>query len=68
MSGQTRDETVRRLYLLDEGLTPAVEGEVTYDGSSFQMKDATGTFDPRTGGSPPATDRAWRRHFMLMGA
>lgn len=66
MAGQTRDETVRRLYLLDEGLTPAVEGEVTYDGTSFQMKDATGVFDPRTG-SAPATDRAWRRQFLLMG-
>lgn len=66
MSGQTRDETVRRLYLLDEGLTPAVEGEVTYDGNSFQMKDSTGVFDPRTGGAP-STDRAWRRHFLLMG-
>jgi len=65
MPGETRDETIRRLFLLDEGLTPTVEGEITYDGNAFQMRDATGVFDPRTGGEP---DRAWRRHFLLMGA
>lgn len=64
MAGQTRDETVRRLYVLDEGLTPAVEGEVTYNGDHFEMRDATGVYDPRTGGD---VDRGWRRHFLLMG-
>lgn len=45
---------------------PADEGGVSYDGTAFRMRDNVGVFDPRTGGAP-ATDRAWRRHFLLMG-
>lgn len=30
---------------------PTQEGAFNYDGSKFQMRDATGVFDPRTGSS-----------------
>lgn len=55
--------------LLLEGPQPssADQGSVRYNGASFEMRDATGVFDPRTGGSPPAADYAFRRHFLLMG-
>lgn len=41
---------------------------MNYDGTSFKMRDATGTFDPRTGGSglTPAQHEALRQliHFI----
>jgi hypothetical protein len=40
-------------------------GAIRFDGTSFEMRDAAGTFNPRTGVSVP--DSAWRRHFLLMG-
>lgn len=43
---------------------PSVAGAIAYDGSSFRLRDASGTYDPRPMAS---TDRAFRRHFMLMG-
>jgi hypothetical protein len=48
------------IVLSDEGVEPAVVGEVRYNGGAFRMRDGTGVFDPRTGGSglSPAAHRA----------
>lgn len=38
--------------LLETNTSPtAVAGSITFDGSSFVLRDATGVFDPRSGGS-----------------
>ena len=44
---------------------PTVGGAFNYNGSVFQMRDAAGTFDPRTGAAP--TEPSFLRHFLLMG-
>jgi hypothetical protein len=49
------------------GGDPPTQGGVRYDGTDFRMRDSVGVFNPRTGAAP-VTDRAWRRHFLLMGA
>lgn len=46
----TRIEEKLRLTS-DEGLTADNPGEIVYNGSTFQLRDSTGIFDPRTGGS-----------------
>ena len=42
------DEEIRFIANL---VPPSQAGAVNFNGTSFQMRDATGTFDPRTGGS-----------------
>lgn len=52
------DEEIR---LVSTASAPSVEGAMNYgDGGSFQMRDASGIFDPRTGGGglTPSTHRA----------
>lgn len=63
-------EFVEKLVFENEGHTADNPGELVYNFStgSWELRDATGVFDPRTGGSPPAADPAYRRHFLLMGA
>lgn len=57
--------------VLESGPAPTVAGEMRFNGSSFQFRDATGTFDPRTGGSglTEAQHRALRQliHFIDEG-
>lgn len=59
------DEEIR---LVSNATGPTVAGAFNYDGTSFQMRDATGVFDPRTGGSglTPAQHEALRQliHFI----
>lgn len=45
-----REEDVLALQDNADG-DPANPGEVKYDGGAFRMRDSTGVFDPRTGGS-----------------
>jgi hypothetical protein len=40
-----------KLAFSDEGLTADNPGEVVFNSGDFQMRDATGLFNPRTGGS-----------------
>lgn len=40
------DEEIR---LISNATPPSQDGAFNYNGTSFQMKDATGIFDPRTG-------------------
>jgi hypothetical protein len=42
------DEEIR---LSGGAAVPSVDGGVTYDGTSFRMRDSVGTFNPRTGSS-----------------
>ena len=38
--------------IYESTVAATVAGEVRYDGTSFSLRDATGVFDPRTGGAP----------------
>lgn len=46
--GPLEDEELR---LTPDASDPAVEGAVKFNGTDFRMKDASGVFNPRTGGS-----------------
>jgi len=39
------------LQLTTDAADPTVEGALRYNGAAFRLRDATGVFDPRTGGS-----------------
>lgn len=40
-----------KLTLTNDGYTADAPGDMVFDGTSFKLRDATGEFDPRTGGS-----------------
>ena len=46
--GNRQEEEIQ---MEDTGADPASAGGITYNAGSFSFKDATGLFDPRTGGS-----------------
>jgi hypothetical protein len=39
------------LFFVANAIPPSEAGAMNYDGTSFKMRDAVGTFDPRAGGS-----------------
>ena len=47
------DEEIR---FVANAVSPTQVGAMNYDGSSFQMRDATGVFDPRSGGGVDLDD------------
>lgn len=38
------------LQLEDNGISPSVDGGITFKAGSFEMRDSAGIFDPRSGG------------------
>jgi hypothetical protein len=59
-----------KLVLQDEGLTADNPGEMVFDGTDFQMRDATGIFNPRSGtGLTESAHRALRQlvHLAMEG-
>ena len=49
MSRNTRQDV--RVTLVDVGKTPDADGEITYTGGAFRLRDASGTYDPRAAGT-----------------
>lgn len=55
--GQTPDRRPGKLreddsiVLADAGFDPTEAGELSYNGGAFRLRDASGVYDPRLGGS-----------------
>ena len=65
-----RDERVTDLYFVQSPSPgdPTVDGQVRLNASGDDLLAyLDGVVKSLTTGSPVTTDRAWRRHFLLMG-